>query len=154
MLKRNFIPMAILAVCSQTAMATNADSVQYDLTGYWKYGDNRILYLTQDGPKLTSHHTKQTPDYAHFADELDFTATVLGDLVHGAHLIRLPWPMHGKCPLDMWVGIGLTINDDQTVMTGFRGHRTVDLVTCEVSNGSTRSFVYHRMLDAEGNPLK
>ncbi|MEH6756005.1 MAG: hypothetical protein V7676_00675 [Parasphingorhabdus sp.] len=131
-----------------------AENIPYDLTGYWKYGDNRILYLTQNGVNLESRHTKRTTDFVHEADEVDFTATLRGNLVYGAHLIRLSWAMHNICPVDLWVGMGLTVNDEQTKLTGFRGHRTVNLKTCKVEDQPPRDFVYTRMLDEKGHPLK
>lgn len=134
--------------------ASALETIPYDLTGYWKYGDNRILYFTHDGLSLTSHHTKQTTDFVHAAQEVDFTATIHDNLVYGAHLIRLSWPMHNICPVDMWVGMGLTVNDDQTMLTGFRGHRTVNLKSCKVERQAPLSFVYTRMLDANGDPQK
>jgi hypothetical protein len=137
-----------------TKASTPTAGSAFDLTGYWKYGDDRVLYFKQDGSVLKSRHKERTKNHAHFADEIDFKATIRDDLVHGAHLIRLSWGMHSKCPLDLWVGMGLTLNQEHTKLTGFRGHRTVDLVTCKAKTEPPQSLVYTRMLDAEGNPLK
>ena len=142
------------ASAQSTAVAPTTANNAFDLTGFWKYGDDRILYFTQDGAILESRHKERTKDHAHYADEIDFKATIRDDLVHGAHLIRLSWGMHSKCPLDMWVGMGLTLNQDHTKLTGFRGHRTVDLVTCKPKTEPPRPLVYTRMLDTKGNPLR
>lgn len=139
-----------LATMPQSVLATP----EHDLTGYWKNDNGHVLYFKQDESVLNSFHTKETADYVHYAEEIDFTASVLGNLVHGAHLIRLSWPLHRKCPLDMWVGMGLTLNADRTRLTGFRGHRTVDLINCEINTEATRSFSYTRMLDVNGDPLR
>jgi len=131
-----------------------AGEAQHDLTGYWKYGDDRVLYLTQKGSNVRSRYIQQTPDYAHFAEEIDFSANIVGNLLHGVQLIRLPWPMHNKCPVDMHVGIGLTMNESRTSLTGFRASRTVNLINCTVESGEPVQIEYTRMLDIDGKPKK
>jgi len=143
---------AIASPRSQDILAP--ESAENDLSGYWKYDDDRIVYITQDGLNLRSRHIKDATDFAHYAEEINFTATVRDDLVYGAHLIRLSWPQHRICPVDMWVGLGLTVNDDHTKLTGFRGHRTVNLVSCEIEIQPPVSLVYTRMLGADGVPLR
>jgi len=126
----------------------------FDLTGYWRYGTNRILYFAQEGASLTSRHTKQTSDFVHYKNEVDFTATIAGDQLTGRHLSRLSPSAHKKCPVDMWVNIGLTVNEQATKLTGFRQAKSVDLKSCVVSPNGRAALEYTRMLDDEGNPLK
>lgn len=145
----------LVAETNKSNSAQNQSSeARYDLTGYWKYGDDRVLYFTHKGSNLRSHHTKRAPDYAHLAKEIDFSANIAGNLVHGVQKIRLPWPMHNRCPADMNVGIGLTMNDSYTKLTGFRASRTVNLVDCTVGRGEPDRIEYTRMLDANGKPKK
>ncbi len=131
-----------------------SNEAQHDLTGYWKYGDDRVLYFTQEGSKLRSRHIKQAPDYAHFAGDIDFSANIVGDLVHGVQQIRLIWPMHNRCSANMPVGMGLTINESHTKLTGFRSSRTVNLADCSVSRGEPDRIEYTRVLDANGKPKR
>lgn len=138
----------------ETAAVSQPLEAPEDLTGYWKQGKHRILYFRQDGSKLISRHVKRTRVLAYDAEDIDFSATVHGNLVYGAHLNRLSRSMHRKCPVDMWVGIGLTVSEDYTRLTGFRGDRSVNLANCKVTSTNSVPFVYTRMLDSQGQPLR
>ncbi len=49
---------------------------QKDFMGYWKRGDNQILYFTHKGVSLVSHQTNKASGLTYDAAKVDFTATV------------------------------------------------------------------------------
>jgi hypothetical protein len=60
--------------------------------------------------------------------------------------------MQKKCSLQIWVGMGLTLSDDGTILEGFRGDRIVDPKNCSAKNSDPVKLVYKRIADSD--PLK
>lgn len=127
--------------------ADETQKTESDLTGYWQQADGDILYFTQDGSSLTSRYKKRSAN--NDENDIDFTATVHGNLIYGAHRGPFSRAMQKKCSLQIWVGMGLTLSDDGTELTGFRGDRIVDLKTCSAKNSDPVGLVYTRMADSD-----
>lgn len=124
--------------------------VEFDLTGYWQQGDGQIFYFSQDGSSLTSRYPKRSA--RNNENEIDFTATIHGNLVYGAHRASFARALQEKCSSQIWVGMGLTLNDGRTELTGFRGDRIVDPKNCSVKDSHPLGLVYTRVVDFD--PLK
>ncbi|WP_430414333.1 hypothetical protein [Parasphingorhabdus sp.] len=144
-------PAANSSSHSENPVATSPDA-DIDLTGFWTQGGYKIVYFEQDGSRLTSRYTKRSADNK--KNEIDFTATIHGNLVYGAHRAPFSRKLQKKCAHQIWVGMGLTLEANHRKLTGFRGNRTVDPKNCEVDNSETVDIIYTRMVDADGNPLK
>lgn len=136
---------------SESSVVTSQEA-ETDLTGFWTQGGYKIVYFEQDGSRLTSRYTKRSAD--NNKNDIDFTATIHGSLVYGAHRAPFSRKLQKKCAHQIWVGMGLTLEDNQRKLTGFRGNRTVDPKNCSVDNSETVDIIYTRMVDADGNPLK
>ncbi|WP_417611972.1 hypothetical protein [Parasphingorhabdus sp.] len=121
-----------------------------DLTGYWQQENGQIVHFTQDGSSLTSRYVKRST--TNEPDDIDFTASVHDSLVYGAYRGPFSRAMQKKCGIQIWVGMGLTVKDDGTILEGFRGDRSVNLRTCSVENSDAVKLVYKRVLDFD--PLK
>lgn len=130
--------------------AEASETAESDLTGYWQAADGETFYFTQEGSSLTSRHTKRSANNAE--NEIDFTATVHGNLVYGAHRGPFSRAMEQKCSRQIWVGMGLTLNDDRNELTGFRGDRIIDPENCTARNSDPVGLVYNRIADID--PLK
>jgi hypothetical protein len=130
--------------------ANESQAAETDLTGYWQQGDGEIVHFTQDGSGLTSRYSKRSA--GNDENEIDFTATVHGNLIYGAHRGPFSRPMQKKCSLQIWVGMGLTLSDDGTILEGFRGDRIVDPKNCSAKNSDPVKLVYKRIADSD--PLK
>lgn len=133
-----------LLMASGVAALAQADGMapaENDLTGLWQQGDGQIVHFTQQGAALTSRHRSPRGQEA----EVDFTATIHGNLVYGAHRGPFSRIMQKKCALQIWVGMGLTLNADRTELTGFRGDRIVDPKSCRVANSDPVTIVYRRL---------
>ena len=118
-----------------------------DLTGYWQQDDGQIFYFVQEGTSLISRHAQRSA--GNNENEVDFTATIYGNLVYGAHRSPGSRAMQEKCAQQIWVGMGLTLNDDRTELTGFRGVRIVDAKGCSVKDSDPVGLVYSRIDDPE-----
>lgn len=116
-----------------------------DLTGYWQQENGHIVHFTQDGSSLTSRYVKRSTTSE--PDDIDFTATVHDNLIYGAHRGPFSRAMQKKCRVQIWVGMGLTVKDDGTILEGFRGDRTVNPRTCSVENSDAVKLVYKRVAD-------
>lgn len=127
--------------------ADESQKGESDLTGYWQQADGQILYFTQEGSSLTSRYEKASA--SNDENDIDFTATVHGNLIYGAHRGPFSQVMQKKCALQIWVGMGLTLSDDGTELTGFRGDRIVDLKTCSAKNSDPVEVVYTRIADSD-----
>jgi len=127
--------------------ADQSGTAQSDLTGYWQQGDGEIFYFTQEGFSLTSRYRDQSAN--NDENDVDFTATVHGNLIYGAHRGPFSRSMQKKCAVQIWVGMGLTLNDDGTELEGFRGDRIVDRQTCSTKNSEPVKLVYKRIADFE-----
>lgn len=127
------------------ALGTDASSPQdeLDLTGYWRQADGQIFHFVQDGSSLTSRYSQATASNA--ANDVDFTATIYGNLVYGAHRAAFSRVLLEKCSSQIWVGMGLTLNDKRTELTGFRGDRIVDPENCSVEDSDPVGLVYVRV---------
>lgn len=147
-----YVFSALLMVSGVTtqAQADGREQAENDLTGYWQQGDGQIFYFTQEGSRLTSRHPKRSA--RNDENDIDFTATIRGNLVYGAHRGPFSRAMQKKCSLQIWVGMGLTVNDDRTELTGFRGDRIVDPKTCSAKDSAPVKLVYTRM--AAVDPLQ
>lgn len=125
------------------ALADGTAQTPNDLSGYWQRDDGKIVHFTQDGSSLTSRFSKRS---ARDGDpEIDFTATVHGNLIYGTHRGPFDRVMQKKCSIQIWVGMGLTLSDDQTELKGFRGDRIVDAKNCSAKNRDPVELVYSRM---------
>ncbi|MEJ6595924.1 hypothetical protein [Parasphingorhabdus sp.] len=127
--------------------ANESQTAESDLTGYWKQRDGKIVHFTQDGSSLTSRYSKRSA--GNDENDVDFTATVHGNLIYGAHRGPFSRTMQKKCSLQIWVGMGLTLSDDGTILEGFRGDRIVDPKTCSAKNSDPVKIVYKRIADAD-----
>ncbi len=114
-----------------------------DLTGYWQQEDGAIVHFTQEGSSLISRYDKRSADNE--ANDIDFTATVHGNLVYGAHRGPFSRAMQKKCSTQIWVGMGLTLSDDGRMLEGFRGDRIIDPESCSTRNSAPTSLVYRRV---------
>ncbi len=121
--------------------------IETDLTGYWQQGDGQVFYFTQEGSSLTSRHSRKSA--SHVENEVDFTATIHGNLIYGAHRGPYSRAMQEKCSRQIWVGMGLTLNEGRNELTGFRGDRIVDPENCSAKNSDPVAVVYTRIADAE-----
>lgn len=115
------------------------------LTGYWQQDDGAVVHLTQEGANLTSRHSGPSAD--NDANDIDFTATVHGKLIYGAHRGPFSRAMQKKCALQIWVGMGLTLSEDGQSLEGFRGDRILDPKSCSVRNSEPVKLVYKRVPD-------
>lgn len=120
---------------------------EFDLTGYWQQDGGQIFYFAQEGSSLTSRHMQRAA--GNDERDIDFTATVHGNLIYGAHRASFSRVLRAKCSNQIWVGMGLTVNDDRTELTGFRGDRIVDPKTCNVKDSAPVGLVYKRIDEAE-----
>jgi|GEM_PF-847209 len=128
-------------------LAEPVAQAENDLTGYWQQGNGEIVYFTQDGTSLTSRYRKRSA--SNDENDIDFTATVHGNLVYGAHRGPFSRAMQKKCALQIWVGMGLTLNEDGTELAGFRGDRVVDRKSCSTKNSDPVRLVYTRVADGD-----
>ncbi|NRD90785.1 hypothetical protein C8024_17085 [Sphingopyxis sp. BSNA05] len=119
---------------------------QLDLSGSWQQADGDVLHFTQDGTSLTSRYLERSAN--NDADDIDFTATIHGNLVYGAHRAPFSRAMQKKCALQIWVGMGLTLNEGGTELRGFRGDRIVDPESCNVTDSAPVAVVYTRIADS------
>ena len=115
----------------------------FDLTGYWQQEGGQIFYFTQEGASLTSRHSGRSSTSA--TNDVDFTATIYGNLVYGAHRAGFAPALQEKCSGQIWVGMGLTLNVQRTELTGFRGDRIVDPKNCTVEDSVPVRLVYVRV---------
>lgn len=136
-----FSALLALSGIATPALTEGTEPAGNDLSGYWQQGDGQIVQFTQEGVALTSRHRSERGKEA----EVDFTATVHGNLIYGAHRGPFSTAMQKKCATQIWVGMGLTLNADRTELTGFRGDRTVDPKTCRVTNSDPVTLVYKKM---------
>ena len=134
--------------------STTRDDGSGDLTGYWKNSSNQTVYFTQTGFNVIARFKRYKRKSDYFSKEVDFNATLRGDLLHGAHRQRLSRRKEKKCSKEIWVGMGLTLNTDHTKLTGFRGNQKINLSNCKTSADGTIPFVYTRMFDRNGKPLR
>ncbi|WP_321324050.1 hypothetical protein [uncultured Parasphingorhabdus sp.] len=125
-------------------------NVDHDLNGYWQQADGDILHFTQEGTSLISRYRERSANNE--AGEIDFTATMHGTLVYGAHRAPFSRTMQEKCALQIWVGMGLTLSEAGTELRGFRGDRVVDPKTCSVTDSAPVAVVYTRMADSPDAP--
>jgi len=114
-----------------------------DLSGYWQQDDGAVVHFTQDGSSLISRYEKPSAD--NDENDIDFTATVHGNLVYGAHRGPFSRAMQEKCAIQIWVGIGLTLSDDGNMLEGYRGDRTINPENCSARNSAPTSLVYKRI---------
>ncbi len=142
-----FSALLMVSGVATQALADGTEQAENDLTGYWQQGDGQIFYFTQEGSRLTSRHPKRSA--RNEENDIDFTATVHGNLIYGAHRGPFSRAMQKKCSLQIWVGMGLTLNDDRTELTGFRGDRIVDSKTCSAKDSDPVKLVYTRMADVD-----
>jgi hypothetical protein len=119
------------------------DQAETDLTGHWRQGDGHIVYFTQVGSSLTSRYSKSPT--SNVENEVDFTATIYGNLIYGAHRASFSHALQEKCSSQIWVGMGLTLNETRTELTGFRGDRIVDPESCSVEDSDPVGLVYIRI---------
>ena len=129
-----------------------SDQVEPDLTGYWQQDDGQIFYFEHSGSSLVSRHVKRSA--RNNENDIDFTATVHGNLIYGAHRGPFSRAMQEKCSNQIWVGMGLTLNDGRNQLAGFRGDRAVDPKNCSAKNADTVALVYTKVADEEGNPFE
>ena len=142
--------MADGAVAQAPPASDNHEHMQQaesGLTGYWQQDDGQIFYFVQEGSSLISRHAQRSA--GNNENEVDFTATIYGNLVYGAHRSPGSRAMQEKCAQQIWVGMGLTLNDDRTELTGFRGDRIVDAKGCSVKDSDPVGLVYSRIDDPE-----
>ena len=125
--------------------ADESRKVEGDLTGYWQQEDGTVFHFVQEGVSLISRHDRRPAG----ADEndIDFTATVYGKLIYGAHRGPFSRAMQKKCAIQIWVGMGLTLSDDGRQLEGFRGDRAVDPKSCSTENRDPVRLVYKRLPD-------
>lgn len=138
-----------LMLVSSVAAAAPPDAreprqAEGDLTGYWQQADGTVVRFTQDGSSLISRYDKRSAGEE--ANDIDFTATVHGNLVYGAHRGPFSRAMQEKCATQIWVGMGLTLSDDGNKLEGFRGDRVIDPQNCSARNSAPASLVYKRVL--------
>ncbi|MGB5724909.1 MAG: hypothetical protein WBM39_10885 [Parasphingorhabdus sp.] len=125
----------------------NMQQAETALTGYWQQDDGRIFYFTQEGSSLTSRHSKHSS--SNNEGEVDFTATIYGNLIYGAHRAPNSRSVQEKCSRQIWVGMGLTLNEEGTGLKGFRGDRIVDPKDCSVKDSDPVGLVYIRIDEPE-----
>lgn len=125
--------------------AEESRKVESDLTGYWQQEDGTVFHFVQEGVRLISRHDRRPAG----ADEndIDFTATIYGRLIYGAHRGPFSRAMQKKCAVQIWVGMGLTLSDDGRLLEGFRGDRIVDPKSCSTENRDPVRLVYKRLPD-------
>ena len=121
-----------------------------DLSGYWRQADGAIFRFTQDGSSLTSRY----PEGAVAGDEndIDFAATIHGNLIYGAHRGPFSRAVQKQCAIQIWVGMGLTLSKDGKRLEGFRGDRILDAGTCTAANSEPVNLVYTRVEDLPPAP--
>lgn len=124
----------------KTVVSAQAET---DLTGYWQQDGGAIFRLLQTGSSLISRHSEQSD--SNVENQIDFTATIYGNLIYGAYRAPFSRAQLAECSHQIWVGMGLTLNDDRTRLTGFRGARILDPKTCRVTDSAPVSLVYTRM---------
>jgi hypothetical protein len=122
------------------ALADGKEQAANDLTGYWQQGGGQIFHFIQEGTSLTSRHPARNNE-----NDLEFSATVHGSLIYGAHRGPFSRAMQKKCARQIWVGMGLTLSDDRTKLTGFRGDRIIDPKTCSARYSDPVKLVYTRV---------
>ena len=134
-----------VAAQPQAAPDKDAHSPQeaFDLTGHWQQEDGQTFHFTQDGSSLTSRYSTASPGNA--GNAIDFTATIYGNLIYGAHRAAFSPAMLEKCSSQIWVGMGLTLNAEGTELAGFRGGRIVDADDCTVEDSDPVRLVYVRI---------
>ena len=118
-----------------------------DLAGSWQQGNGELVRFTREGSSLTSRYQKRSA--SNDENDIDFTATVHGNLIYGAHRGPFSRAMQKKCAMQIWVGMGLTLSEDGTELTGFRGDRIVDPKTCSAKNSDPVKLVYTRVTDSD-----
>ena len=114
-----------------------------DLSGYWQQEDGTVYHFSQDGINLISRHDGQSPGAGE--NEIDFTATVHGNLIYGAHRGPFSRAIQKRCAIQIWVGMGLTLSEDGRLLEGFRGDRVVDPKSCSARNSDPVRLVYRRV---------
>ncbi|MEH6662444.1 MAG: hypothetical protein V7679_12415 [Parasphingorhabdus sp.] len=127
--------------------AEQAEKTDHDLTGYWQQADGNIFRFTQEGTSLISRYRERSEN--NDENDIDFTATIHGNLVYGAHRGPFPRAMQKKCALQIWVGMGLTLSDDGLELKGFRGDRIVDPKSCGVIDSAPVAVVYTKVADSD-----
>ena len=127
--------------------AEGSQKADSDLAGYWQQGNGEIVRFTREGSSLTSRYQKRSA--SNDENDIDFTATVHGNLIYGAHRGPFSRAMQKKCAVQIWVGMGLTLSEDGTELTGFRGDRIVDPKTCSAKNSDPVKLVYTRVTDSD-----
>ena len=145
-----FAIFALMMASGASADGQGTQQARSDLTGYWQQGDGVIVHFTQDGTSLTSRHYERSAD--NDENDIDFTATVHGNLIYGAHRGPFSRAMQKKCAVQIWVGMGLTLSGDGTLLEGFRGDRIVDPRSCSTANSEPVKLVYKRVPDPEPVP--
>jgi hypothetical protein len=135
-----FSALLMVSGIAAPALADGTEQAANELTGYWQQGDGEIFHFIQEGTSLTSRGPVRSNE-----NDLDFSATIHGNLIYGAHRGPFFSAMRKKCALQIWVGMGLTLNDDRTILSGFRGDRIVDPKSCSVSYGDPVKLVYTRV---------
>lgn len=116
-----------------------------DLTGYWQQDDGQVFHFSQSGTNLTSRRSGLSADFVEIP--VDFTATIYGNLIYGAYRAPVSGERLARCASQIWVGMGLTLNEDRTKLTGFRGVRVVDPKSCNVRDSAPVGLVFTRIAD-------
>lgn len=145
---RAFAALMMVNAAADARSDTNeSQNAEHDLTGYWRHADGSLFHFTQAGTSLTSRYSMRSVN--NDENDIDFTATVHGDLIYGAHRGPFSRAMQKKCALQIWVGMGLTLSDDGIALRGFRGDRIVDPKTCSVIDSDPVAVVYTRVADSD-----
>ena len=139
---------------AERARGASAPISADDLTGYWRDDDNEIVYFTQDGARLISQFTKSAANGEYAVGDIDFNATIINRLVHGARRRAVDAPKSRKCPKQIWVGFGLTLSDDGNMLNGYRVERLAELDDCPLNAAGPLPITYRRMLDEDGEPMR
>ncbi len=139
--------MTANGVAAQPLAAPDQDASSpqavFDLTGHWRQEDGQTFHFIQDGSSLISRYSVSPASNA--GNDIDFTATIYGNLVYGAHRAAFSPAMLEKCSSQIWVGMGLTLNAEGTELAGFRGDRIVDADDCTVEDSDPVRLVYVRI---------
>ncbi len=141
------LTMAIGGAADARSEASGSAEAESDLTGYWQREDGTVFQFSQEGINLISRHDKRS--LAADENDIDFTATVHGNLVYGAHRGPFSRAVQKKCAIQIWVGMGLTLSDDGTSLEGFRGDRIFDPKDCSAKNSEPVKLVYKRLPDPD-----
>lgn len=137
------LTMASSVAAEQQSDADKSQQVDSGLSGYWQQVDGDVVLLSQQGSSLTSRFTTQSAN--NNANDLDFSATIYGNLIYGAYRGPFFRSMQKICSEQIWVGMGLTLSDDGNTLEGFRGDRIVDPTTCSAKYSDPVKLVYKRI---------